>query len=84
MLLQLVQCRRFVDARRAPRSPEIQKDNFPAEVGDMRGLAVESEREVLGGAATEACFALAIIGPREKVEQSCDEGEDEACFDFPF
>ena len=83
-LLDLIKRRSFFDARLAPGSPEIQQDNFAAEIGEMRGLAVEGELEILGGTAAKAWLALAIIGMNKKGNECRDKRDDEGGFQFPF
>lgn len=39
--LKLIERRSFVDAGRAPSGPEIEDDDFAAQVREMRGFAIE-------------------------------------------
>ena len=50
----------------------------------MRGLAVECVGEIFGRMSAEAGFALAIVGSRKQEEKSRNEGENDACVQFPF
>lgn len=84
LLLQLIQRRRFVDARRAPGGPEIQHDDAASQVRKVRRLAIERESEILCGLAVEARFALAIVGMSEYSQKARDENEREASFEFSF
>ena len=52
--------------RQAPGGPEIQKDNFAAEVGKARGLAVDRVGKIFCGASAQAGFALAVVGTRKQ------------------
>jgi hypothetical protein len=65
VLLETVEAGGFFDAGLAPGAPEIEDDDFAAKVGEVRGFAVESEREVAGFAAGDGGFALAVAGQRE-------------------
>ena len=84
VLLKLIQRRRFVAAGITPTRPEIQKHNFAAKIGKVRGLAAERKSEVFCGAAPETCFALPIVWAREKIEERGDKGEHKARFQIPF
>lgn len=84
LLLELVQCGRFVDAGRAPSGPEIEQNDAAAQVGKMSGFAVEREREIVFGRAAQAGFAVTIIGMRERRHKSDDEGESDASLDIAF
>lgn len=76
--LELIERGGFVDAGRAPSGPEIEDDDFAAQIGEVRGLAVEDERKIFGGLAVEAVFSLAVVGREEAVDKDGDGGEDEA------
>jgi hypothetical protein len=47
----------------------------------VRGFAIEDEREIFGGLAVEAVFALAVVGSEEAVDEDGDDGEDQASGD---
>jgi hypothetical protein len=74
----------FFDAGRAGGEPEVEEDDFAAEVGKVHWLAVHGEGEVRGCRAGEARLALAIIGRDEEIEQGRDEKKDEGCEEFAF
>ena len=50
----------------------------------MGRLAVERVSEVFGGTSAEAGFALAVVRTPKQEEQSRNEGENDACVQFPF
>jgi hypothetical protein len=74
----------FIHAGRAPSGPEIEDHDMAAQVREAGRLAVEGELKIGGRAAADAGLALAVIGVSEEEEKSCEECEDEACFQFPF
>ena len=60
--LETLQGGGFLDAGLAPGAPEIEDDDFAAQVGQVRGLAVEGEGEVFCGFAGDGGFTLAVAG----------------------
>jgi hypothetical protein len=84
LLLQLNERGCFVNAGRAPSGPEIEHDDFAAEVREMRGLSVESECKILGRSAVEARFALTIVGMSEDREKAGNKDESDAGAEIAF
>ncbi len=80
-LLQKVQRGGFLDARRAPSRPEIQDDHFAAQIlRKAYGFSIERDLKILGRAAMQAGFALAVIGIGKKREQPDDKRQNQAGF----
>jgi hypothetical protein len=74
--LQRIERCDFVDARRAPGSPEIQDDNFAAEIGEVLGAAVELHREVECAGACDGWLTLSIGGRREDYDDCGGHNQD--------
>ena len=80
-MLQKVERWSFLDARRAPRGPEIQDDHFAAQIlRKTHGFSIERDLKILGRAAVQAGLALAVIGIGEKREQPDDKRQNQARF----
>ena len=76
VLVKAVQGGSFFDAGWAPTGPEVEDYDFATEIGQMAGLTIEIESEILGGLASEGGFALAIGGEREGDNEADDEDQD--------
>ena len=79
-----IERRGFFNAWLAPRGPEIQQHYFAAQVGKLRGLAVQRERKILWRASAQARFALPIVRTRKQHEKRRDESQNEPVFSFRF
>ncbi len=63
--LERVEGSDFVDAGRAPGSPEIENDHFAAEIGEVLGFAVELHGEIVGASTGNGWLTLTIRGRGE-------------------
>jgi len=70
VFVQAVQGRGFRNARLAPTGPEIEDDDFSAQIGQMAGLAGQVESEIFCGRTGKRGFSLAIAGHGEDDDQS--------------
>jgi hypothetical protein len=65
VFLQPVQRGGFFNARRAPRSPEIQHHDLAAKIGKMSRLAVKLQREILRSLSRDGCLAMPVTRQRK-------------------
>jgi len=60
LLLQLLERRHFIDARRAPRRPKIQHDNFSPQLAQSHAAVGIFNREIWRGRADTGGLGTAI------------------------
>ena len=70
--------------KRQPRGPEIQDNDFTAQVSQCLRLAVHRELEVFCRAPAHAGLALTIVGADKEPQQRGDERQNQACLEFSF
>jgi hypothetical protein len=83
IFVEVVETGRFFLAGRTPGGPEIQDDDFTAEVRKADWLAGEVQRKILSALAGNRRFALAITRESKGDEDRYAEGRRRPSHEFP-